>query len=97
MDIVDLDGDGQWEILVSGDVMSDDYYTWCLRWDGAALYEVLFPDSGRMDATDGYFAHGYGLITAISEYGVVELTGTQDVLGTWMASRLVSPRRARSL
>ena len=88
--IVDLNGDGAQEILLSGDVMSDDYYTWCLGWDGAALYEVLFPDSDRGENGDGYFAHGYGLITRISEYGVVELTGTQDVLGTWMASRLVS-------
>ena len=88
--VADLNGDGTQEILLSGDVMSDDYYTWCLGWDGKALFEVLFPDSGRGDSGDGYFPQGYGLITGISDGGVVELTGSQDVLGTWMASRMVS-------
>lgn len=86
VDIVDLDGDGQWEILVSGDVMSDDYCAWCLRWDGDALYEVLFPDSGRVSATDGYYLTGYGQITAISG-NAVTLSGSQDVLGTWFGAR----------
>ena len=57
---LDLDGDGAVELLLSGDVMSDDYYTACLRYDGSALYEVLFPDSSRGNSGSGYFKQGYG-------------------------------------
>ena len=87
--VVDLDGDGAQEILLTGDVMSDDYYTWCLRWDGAALYEVLFPDASRGGNTDSYFKWGYGQITSIAD-GRVTLSGTQDALGTWFAARTVA-------
>lgn len=87
--IQDLDGDGCAEILLSGDVMSDDYYTWCLQYQDGALCEVLFPDSNRGQSGDGYFKYGYGEITNLTEYGVVDLTGSQDVLGTWMATRRV--------
>ena len=87
---VDLDGDGTTEILMSGDVMSDDYCTWCLRYDNGALYEVLFPDATRGDEnTDGYYKTGYGLITDLGD-GQVTLTGSQDVLGTWFASRTMA-------
>lgn len=86
--ILDMDGDGLSEILLTGDVMSDDYYTWCLQYRDGALFEVLFPDMNRGANTDGYYTQGYGLITGISEYAL-ELTGSQDVLGTWMASRWV--------
>lgn len=87
--VQDLDGDGIMEILLTGDVMSDDYYTWCLQYRNGALFEVLFPDSERGANSDGYYTTGYGLITGISEYGVLDLTGSQDVLGTWMATRRV--------
>ena len=85
---LDLDGDGAVELLLSGDVMSDDYYTACLRYDGSALYEVLFPDSNRGDSGSGYFRQGYGRITAIED-GRLTLSGSQDVLGTWFATRQV--------
>ena len=87
--VTDLDGDGAAEILATGDVMSDDYYTFCLRYDRGALYEVLFPDNGRGNATDGYFKYGYGMIVDIGENSVT-LSGSQDVLGTWFASRTVA-------
>lgn len=87
--VVDLDGDGMQEMLMSGDVMSDDYYTYCLHYADGALYEVLFPDCGRGNNADGYFRQGYGRIAAIGENRLV-LEGTQDVLGTWMASRAVA-------
>ena len=87
--ITDLNGDGAQEILLTGDVMSDDYYTFCLRYEQGALYEVLFPDNGRGNATDGYFKYGYGMIVAIGENSVT-LSGSQDVLGTWFASRTVT-------
>ncbi len=85
---LDLDGDGAVELLLSGDVMSDDYYTACVRYDGSALYEVLFPDSNRGDSGSGYFRQGYGRVTAIED-GRLTLSGSQDVLGTWFATRQV--------
>ena len=85
---LDLDGDGAVELLLSGDVMSDDYYTACLRYDGSALYEVLFPDGNRGDNGSGYFRQGYGRITDIKD-GRLTLCGSQDVLGTWFAARQV--------
>ena len=87
--VVDLNGDGAMEILLSGDVMSDDYFTWCLRWDGEGLYEVLFPDISRGSNTNGYFPTGYGRITAI-EGRRVALSGSQDVLGTWFGERTLA-------
>lgn len=87
--VVDIDSDGAQEILLTGDVMSDDYYTWCLRWDGAVLYEVLFPDTGRSDNSDGYYKYGYGRVDAIGD-NLLTLAGSQDVLGTWYASRTLS-------
>jgi hypothetical protein len=87
--IQDLDSDGMSEILLTGDVMSDDYYTWCLQYRNGTLFEVLFPDASRGENYGGYFKAGYGLVTGITEYGIVDLTGSQDVLGTWMASRRV--------
>lgn len=86
--ILDLDGDGRQEILLSGDVMSDDYVTWCLRYGDGALYEVLFPDCSRGQYTDGYFKYGYGRITAV-EGDRLTLSGSQDMLGTWFACRTV--------
>ncbi len=85
---LDLDGDGAVELLLSGDVMSDDYYTACLRYDGSALYEVLFPDGNRGDNGGGYFKQGYGRVTDIKD-GRLTLSGSQDVLGTWFATRQV--------
>ena len=86
----DLDGDGVQEIFLTGDVMSDDYYTWCLHLVNGSLYEVLFPDTTRSDeATKAYYKSGYGLITDISGNSV-KLMGSQDMLGTFMATRIVT-------
>lgn len=88
--ITDLDGDGAQELLLSGDVLSDDYYTWCLHLVDGSLCEVLFPDTTRSDeASQAYYKSGYGLITGI-EGNSVTLMGSQDMLGTWMAARTVS-------
>lgn len=84
--LADLDGDGAAEILLSGDVMSDDYYTFCVRYADGALTEVLFADVGRGDNGDGYHKYGYGAVTAI-DGNRLTLCGSQDVLGTWMAAR----------
>lgn len=91
---VDLDGDGKVEVLLSGDVYSDDYVTWCFHYDGEALAPVPFADANRGDNTDGYFDYGYGMITAI-EGNTLTMTGSQDVLGTWMASRVFTLRDGR--
>lgn len=85
--VADLDGDGRFEILPTGDVMSDDYFTYCLRYENGALCELLFADANRGENTDGYFKAGYGYIDEIAG-NAVTLTGSQDVLGTWMASRV---------
>lgn len=91
---VDLDGDGAMEVLLSGDVYSDDYVTWCFRYDGAALVPLQFADANRGDNTDGYFDYGYGMITAIEGCSLT-MAGSQDVLGTWMASRVFTLRDGR--
>ena len=87
--ILDLDGDGRLEVLITGDAMSDDYITYCLHYSGGALHEVLFPDCARGDNGDGYHKWGYGLISGITG-NLVALEGSQDVLGTWMATRMVA-------
>lgn len=82
-----LDGSGATDILLTGDVMSDDYITCCLRWKDGALYPLLFADGGRGDNQAGcYYRYGYGLLKAL-ESGRLELSGSQDVLGTWFGSR----------
>lgn len=85
--VADLDEDGRFEILPTGDVMSDDYFTRCLRYENGALCELLFADANRGENTDGYYEDGYGYIDEIAG-NTVTLTGSQDVLGTWMASRV---------
>ena len=87
--VVDLDGDGAQEVLMSGDEMSDDYVTYCLHYAGGALHEVLFPDCGRGENNRGYYRTGYGRITGIGDNRLT-LAGSQDVLGTWFASRTVA-------
>lgn len=86
--VADLDGDGVTEIFLTGDVASDDYFTVCLHLAGGALREVLFADTNRGDSGAGYFKAGYGLLTGMDPAaGTVTLYGSQDVLGTWFASR----------
>lgn len=86
--VADLDGDGRMEIFVWGDVMSDDYYTWCLHWMGDRLAPVLFCDIERGENGNGYFKCGYGSLTgADPAEGTVTLCGTQDVLGTYFVAR----------
>ena len=87
--ILDLDGDGKLEVLLTGDAMSDDYITCCLHYSNGALHEVLFPDCGRNAGSDGYYKWGYGLISGITG-NLVSLEGSQDILGTWMATRMVT-------
>lgn len=98
MRICDLDNDGVMEILVSGDEMSDDYLTFALHYNGESFKRLSFfcvargleyvdeeEDADYIDA-DGFSDAGYGMVTAI-DGNEIALTGSQDMLGTWMATR----------
>ena len=84
--ITDIDSNGLKEIFVSGDQMSDDYITFCLHFTGSLLEQLHFADVNRGENTGGYYSWGYGRITAING-SEISLTGSQDMLGTWMATR----------
>lgn len=88
---MDVDGDGKRELLLSGDVCSDDYCTWCLRYDvNNGLTPVQFPNDNReLEEGEPYEDSGYGLLIEIND-GALKLSGSQDVLGTWMLTREVS-------
>lgn len=93
--VEDLDGNGVQEILISGDICSADYYTWCLNYslqDG--LVAVLFADAERGENTGEYDVKGYGGIDVI-EGSTIKMTGTQDVLGTWAGSRVFTLQDGR--
>lgn len=82
-----IDGDSATDIMISGDVMSDDYVTYYLRWKDGALYPLLFADGGRGENGDGcYYEVGIGRFTEIGPNRLT-LSGSQDVLGTWFAKR----------
>lgn len=84
--VMDVDGDGVSGIFVSGDLMSSDYVTYCLRYADGKLVPALFEDANRGENTDGLFDYGYGLMMdAVG--GKVELSGAQDILGTYFGSR----------
>lgn len=82
-----MDGDGVVEILLTGDVASDDYYTTCLHFEDGALVPVPFADGNRGDNGSDYLAEGYGMVMDISG-NTLSLSGSQDVLGTWFATRI---------
>lgn len=93
--ICDMNSDGRMEIIISGDMYSDDYSTWCLNYDGeTGITPLLFADANRGENTDEYFDSGYGRVTQIKGTQMV-LMGSQDVLGTWMASRTFELRDGR--
>ena len=92
----DLDGDGVMELLVTGDLMSDDYATFCLHLaDGAlTLLPVANTFRGADPEAEPYCDAGYGMITAIGP-NKLELTGSQDVLGTYFGSRTFTLKDGR--
>ena len=84
---MDMNADGIQEILLSGDVQSDDYLTWCLNYDlENGIREFTFADANRGMNTGEYLAEGYGKIVTINA-NTITMRGSQDVLGTWMADR----------
>ena len=83
----DLDGDGLQEILISVDEFSDDYCTFAFRYsDETGLSQLQFANVARGEIEEDYAECGYGMVTR-AEGNSITLTGSQDVLGTWMASR----------
>lgn len=86
----DLDGDGLQEIMVSADFYSDDYCTYAFNYSAEGGLKTLnFKNVNRGEAEEGYCDNGYGMVTAVDGDSII-LTGSQDVLGTWMASRTFS-------
>jgi len=87
----DLDSDGCSEILISGDIASDDFYTYCLKYQDGKILQLPFANTHRGSDYEGYADCGYGKITALGE-NTLTLTGSQDVLGTYFGSRTFSLR-----
>ena len=87
--LADFDGDGALEFLLSGDVMSDDYVTYCVDYVPEGLSNIPFKDTTRGGEHVDYYDYGYGYVTEIKG-GVITLMGSQDVLGTYFGSRQFS-------
>lgn len=84
---VDLDQDGVQELLISGDFYSDDYATYAFHYGvETGLTQLNFTNVCRGEAEEPVIEYGYGMVTNV-EGNRITLTGSQDVLGTWMASR----------
>lgn len=84
---IDMNDDGIMEILLSGDLQSDDFCTWCLNYTlEYGIQALTFADANRGTNTGEYLDSGYGKIIALDNNSLI-LRGSQDVLGTWMADR----------
>lgn len=82
--LTDLDGDRVPEILLSGDVASDDYVTYACRWTSNGLQAISFSGEVRSDVSSGAFVDG-GVDTA--ENGTVMLGSHLFMLGTYQGYR----------
>lgn len=83
----DMDGDGSVELLLTGDIASDDYFTVCLHLANGALIAVPFADGNRGENTDQDQEMGYGYPVRL-DGSAITLSGSQDVLGTWFGARV---------
>lgn len=90
----DLDGNGAMELYVTGDEMSDDYCTYILAYFDGTFAQYPVADICRGGENEGYLDYGYGQVTYMGD-GLIELTGSQDVLGTYMGSRLLKLENGR--
>lgn len=88
---LDLNGDGRMEIYLTGDQFSNDYVTYCLIYTKSGLKPVPFPHFNRSGVFEDTSDFGYGRILGGGN-GQITLAGTQDVLGTWEASRTLELR-----
>jgi len=76
--------------LTYDDFYSDDYCTYAFNYSAEGGLKTLnFKNVNRGEAEEGYCDNGYGMVTAVDGDSII-LTGSQDVLGTWMASRTFS-------
>lgn len=83
----DINGDGMKELFVVCDYYSDDYATFCFNYNEAGGMNVLtFADINRYAESAEFTGEGYGKVTAVNG-NTITLTGSQDILGTWLASR----------
>ena len=75
--LADLDGDRLPEILLSGDMASDDYVSYACRWNGSALVPISFrcDDGGETYMMDGG--------VELAENGAVTLSRHLFMLGTY--------------
>ena len=85
--VTDMDGDGIPEILLCGDELSADYFSWCLKFDAEqGLTNIPFADASRGENSDDYQDCGYGRIIKI-DGSTLTMMGTQDALGTYWCTR----------
>ena len=80
--LADIDYDGKMEMLISGNIMSDDYVAWCLRYQAGKLVSVPFADGGggAQTETASVWIDGIG-------DGGISMGSAQYVLGTYGALR----------
>lgn len=85
--VLDVDGDGAYEIFISGDQMSSDYMTICLQYRDGKLLPTLFEDATRGENSgEALYSYGYGLLMEAADCKI-KLIGSQDILGTYFGSR----------
>jgi hypothetical protein len=78
--LVDVDGDGNQEILLSGNVMSDDYVTYCWQYAGGALTPIKFA-AGSEDGAEAADTFD-GWIENIGSDGIL-MARSCSILGTY--------------
>ena len=83
--LTDLDADRLPEILLSGDVASDDYITYACRWDGSALVPIPFSGEVR-EGVNSSTQHVDGCVEK-AENGVLTLSSHLFMLGTYRGIR----------
>lgn len=92
--VYDLDGDGIFEIFITGDEMSSDYFTVALHYADGKLTKLDFANVDRGDDNEGYEEYGYGYISGLGD-NALYLNGSQDVLGTYFGWRAFTLKDGR--
>lgn len=85
--VLDVDADGVYEIFISGDMMSYDFMTVCLHYDGGKLIPVLFEAVAYGEEDELLRDYGWGMLMEVAD-GKLTLNGTHDILGTYFGSRI---------
>jgi len=83
--LTDLDFDGVYEILFSGDIASDDYITYACRWTNQSLVPIPFSGEVRDNVSSGP-QYVDGSVETV-ENGVVTLSSHLFMLGTYLGYR----------